>query len=230
MRDIREKWQSGSKRSPWYHSRRTAWLSLQLINSASRSHFFNLLFLILCFHRRAYEVIKLKGYTSWAIGMSVADLVESITKNLHKVHPVSTLVKVRRAAHLTIQPVDYFNQHIVPSSDVLTLPSLWYLHLAGHARSEGRGLPERPLRPGQQRSDGCDPLDPEAWWGEAAGEERWDPVGSPEGAHSVKSPPLNPQLKPHPTPCGRLPTPVLPVVQTGEWKPPEYLTRPSVCS
>lgn len=46
-------------------------------------------------HLRAYEVIKLKGYTSWAIGMSVADLVESITKNLHKVHPVSTLVQVR---------------------------------------------------------------------------------------------------------------------------------------
>ncbi|CDQ75121.1 unnamed protein product [Oncorhynchus mykiss] len=41
----------------------------------------------------AYEVIKLKGYTSWAIGLSVADLVESILKNLHKVHPVSTLVK-----------------------------------------------------------------------------------------------------------------------------------------
>lgn len=46
-------------------------------------------------NHRAYEVIKLKGYTSWAIGMSVADLVESITKNLHKVHPVSTLVQVR---------------------------------------------------------------------------------------------------------------------------------------
>lgn len=45
-------------------------------------------------HCRAYEVIKLKGYTSWAIGMSVADLVESIMKNLHKVHPVSTLVQV----------------------------------------------------------------------------------------------------------------------------------------
>uniref|UniRef100_A0AAQ4QDR7 L-lactate dehydrogenase n=1 Tax=Gasterosteus aculeatus aculeatus TaxID=481459 RepID=A0AAQ4QDR7_GASAC len=39
------------------------------------------------------EVIRLKGYTSWAIGMSVADLVESILKNLHKVHPVSTLVQ-----------------------------------------------------------------------------------------------------------------------------------------
>ncbi|KAG7522739.1 L-lactate dehydrogenase A chain [Solea senegalensis] len=41
----------------------------------------------------AYEVIKLKGYTSWAIGMSVANLVESIVKNMRKVHPVSTLVK-----------------------------------------------------------------------------------------------------------------------------------------
>ncbi|XP_023698053.1 L-lactate dehydrogenase A chain [Paramormyrops kingsleyae] len=41
----------------------------------------------------AYEVIKLKGYTSWAIGLSVADLVESIMKNLRKVHPVSTLVQ-----------------------------------------------------------------------------------------------------------------------------------------
>uniref|UniRef100_A0A7N6BL85 L-lactate dehydrogenase n=1 Tax=Anabas testudineus TaxID=64144 RepID=A0A7N6BL85_ANATE len=36
----------------------------------------------------AYEVIKLKGYTSWAIGMSVADLVESIMKNL-ACHPLS---------------------------------------------------------------------------------------------------------------------------------------------
>lgn len=40
----------------------------------------------------AYEVIKLKGYTSWAIGMSVADLAQTILKNLRKVHPVSTLV------------------------------------------------------------------------------------------------------------------------------------------
>ena len=47
----------------------------------------------------AYEVIKLKGYTSWAIGMSVADLVESILKNMHKVHPVSTLVNVSLHTH-----------------------------------------------------------------------------------------------------------------------------------
>ncbi|XP_043083840.1 L-lactate dehydrogenase B-B chain isoform X2 [Puntigrus tetrazona] len=41
----------------------------------------------------AYEVIRLKGYTNWAIGLSVADLTESIMKNLNRVHPVSTMVK-----------------------------------------------------------------------------------------------------------------------------------------
>nr|KAF6465680.1 lactate dehydrogenase A [Rousettus aegyptiacus] len=41
----------------------------------------------------AYEVIKLKGYTSWAIGLSVADLAESMMKNLRRVHPISTMIK-----------------------------------------------------------------------------------------------------------------------------------------
>ncbi|XP_038285396.1 L-lactate dehydrogenase C chain isoform X1 [Canis lupus familiaris] len=41
----------------------------------------------------AYEIIKLKGYTSWAIGLSVTDLVGSVLKNLRRVHPVSTMVK-----------------------------------------------------------------------------------------------------------------------------------------
>uniref|UniRef100_A0A7M4FM13 L-lactate dehydrogenase n=1 Tax=Crocodylus porosus TaxID=8502 RepID=A0A7M4FM13_CROPO len=41
----------------------------------------------------AYEVIKLKGYTSWAIGLSVADLAETVMKNLRRVHPISTMVK-----------------------------------------------------------------------------------------------------------------------------------------
>lgn len=42
----------------------------------------------------AYEVIKLKGYTSWAIGLSVAALVSSILRNTNNVHAVSTLVNV----------------------------------------------------------------------------------------------------------------------------------------
>lgn len=41
----------------------------------------------------AYEVIKLKGYTNWAIGLSVADLTETLMRNLNRIHPVSTMVQ-----------------------------------------------------------------------------------------------------------------------------------------
>ncbi|XP_061772998.1 L-lactate dehydrogenase C chain-like [Nerophis ophidion] len=41
----------------------------------------------------AYQVIKLKGYTNWAIGLSVADLTESIVRNMNRIHPVSTTVQ-----------------------------------------------------------------------------------------------------------------------------------------
>ncbi|KAG2467056.1 LDHB dehydrogenase, partial [Polypterus senegalus] len=40
-----------------------------------------------------YKIIELRGYTSWAIGLSVADITESLVKNLERVHPVSTMVK-----------------------------------------------------------------------------------------------------------------------------------------
>ncbi|XP_023661553.1 L-lactate dehydrogenase A chain [Paramormyrops kingsleyae] len=86
----------------------------------------------------AYEVIKLKGYTSWAIGMSVADLVETILKNLRKVHPVSTLVQgmygvkdevflsvpcvlgnsgLTDIVHMTLQPEE--EKQLVKSSETL---------------------------------------------------------------------------------------------------------------
>lgn len=45
----------------------------------------------------AYEVIKLKGYTNWAIGLSVADLTESLIRNMNRIHPVSTMVQVKAA-------------------------------------------------------------------------------------------------------------------------------------
>ncbi|CAG9800289.1 unnamed protein product [Chironomus riparius] len=41
----------------------------------------------------AYEVIKLKGYTSWAIGLSCADIASSLLRNTNSVKAVSTLVK-----------------------------------------------------------------------------------------------------------------------------------------
>uniref|UniRef100_T1J5G8 L-lactate dehydrogenase n=1 Tax=Strigamia maritima TaxID=126957 RepID=T1J5G8_STRMM len=41
----------------------------------------------------AYDIIKYKGYTSWAIGVSVAALCLSLMKNLRSVYAVSTCVK-----------------------------------------------------------------------------------------------------------------------------------------
>lgn len=56
------------------------------------------MFLFVCFTSlSAYEVIKLKGYTNWAIGLSVADLTESLIRNMNRIHPVSTMVEVTDA-------------------------------------------------------------------------------------------------------------------------------------
>lgn len=41
----------------------------------------------------AYEVISLKGYTSWAIGYSAASLARSILRDQRRIHPVSVLAK-----------------------------------------------------------------------------------------------------------------------------------------
>ena len=40
-----------------------------------------------------FEVIKLRGNISWAIGLSVADLAENIMKNLKQVHSISIMIK-----------------------------------------------------------------------------------------------------------------------------------------
>ncbi|CAH0547728.1 unnamed protein product [Brassicogethes aeneus] len=41
----------------------------------------------------AYEVIRLKGYTNWAVGLSVSSLCQSVLKNTNNVHAVSTSLK-----------------------------------------------------------------------------------------------------------------------------------------
>nr|XP_049693286.1 L-lactate dehydrogenase isoform X1 [Helicoverpa armigera] len=41
----------------------------------------------------AYEVIKLKGYTSWAIGLSLTQLIKAILTNATSVHAVTTCVQ-----------------------------------------------------------------------------------------------------------------------------------------
>lgn len=50
----------------------------------------------------AYEIIKLKGYTSWAIGLSVASLVSSIMKNTRSCYAVSVAVKVGQCVCLCV--------------------------------------------------------------------------------------------------------------------------------
>ena len=44
----------------------------------------------------AYEIIRLKGYTSWAIGLSVSILTKAILKNSRSVYAVSTFCEVPR--------------------------------------------------------------------------------------------------------------------------------------
>ncbi|XP_050683876.1 L-lactate dehydrogenase isoform X1 [Leptidea sinapis] len=43
--------------------------------------------------KSAYEVIRLKGYTSWAIGLSLSQLSRAILTNANTVHAVSTCLK-----------------------------------------------------------------------------------------------------------------------------------------
>lgn len=42
----------------------------------------------------AYEIISLKGYTSWAIGLSVASIVHAIMHNSRNIFALSTNVNV----------------------------------------------------------------------------------------------------------------------------------------
>lgn len=64
------------------------------------------------FHRgvvsSAYEVIKLKGYTLWAIGYSVAGLVKSLLRDQRRIHLVSVLAKgfygIEEDVYLSLPP------------------------------------------------------------------------------------------------------------------------------
>lgn len=51
----------------------------------------------------AYEIIKLKGYTSWAIGLSVAKLVDALISDSKGIFAVSTHVKVSNIKRYTFE-------------------------------------------------------------------------------------------------------------------------------
>lgn len=44
--------------------------------------------------RAAYDVIKLKGHTSWGIALCTASIVQSILQDINNVEAVSTCIKV----------------------------------------------------------------------------------------------------------------------------------------
>lgn len=50
----------------------------------------------------AYEIIKLKGYTSWAIGLSVAQLTKSLLRNTGNVHAVTVNAKGQHGVEVPV--------------------------------------------------------------------------------------------------------------------------------
>jgi len=52
----------------------------------------------------AYEIIKLKGYTSWAIGIMVSTLCNAILKNQRLIYALSTFAKVSCAVLTVYSP------------------------------------------------------------------------------------------------------------------------------
>ncbi|XP_013367295.1 PREDICTED: ubiquitin-conjugating enzyme E2 variant 3 isoform X3 [Chinchilla lanigera] len=59
------------------------WGGQEVVNHSSQAQ--------LC--TRAMELLRVKGQRSWSVGLSVADLVDSVVNNKKKVHSVSTLAK-----------------------------------------------------------------------------------------------------------------------------------------
>lgn len=57
--------------------------------------------------RAAYDVKKLKGYTSWAVALCTASIVESVLQNTDNVEAVSTHIKVRFLEKMIVQKVTY---------------------------------------------------------------------------------------------------------------------------
>lgn len=66
------------------------------------------LILTLQFLLSAYEIIRLKGYTSWAIGLCCANLCEALLSDRNVVIPVTTNVSVNSSHFTTWFLTEYF--------------------------------------------------------------------------------------------------------------------------
>lgn len=88
----------------------------------------------------AYEIIKLKGYTSWSIGLSCADIVSAIFRNSHEIKPISTLVKgmygIDKEVFLSLPCVLNANGVATIINLTLTDQELKTLHSTAHLMDE----------------------------------------------------------------------------------------------
>ncbi|CAO1321349.1 unnamed protein product [Diamesa serratosioi] len=88
----------------------------------------------------ANEIIKLKGYTSWSIGLSCADVVSAIFRNSHEIKPISTLVKgmygIDKEVFLSLPCVLNANGVATIINLSLTDVELKVLHSAAHLLDE----------------------------------------------------------------------------------------------
>ena len=88
----------------------------------------------------AYEIIRLKGYTSWSIGLSCADVVSAIFRNSHEIKPISTLVKgmygIDKEVFLSLPCILNANGIATIINLNLTDDELKILHSAAHLLDE----------------------------------------------------------------------------------------------
>lgn len=74
------------------------------------------------------ELLRLKGQRSWSVGLSVADLVDTIVNNKKKVHCVSTLAKVTYF-HSRVLDFDVFDINHIISRTAVSAPAALGLEL-----------------------------------------------------------------------------------------------------
>lgn len=61
------------------------------------------MFIILICACRAFEIMKNRGQRSWSVGLSIADITNSVLTDKRKVHSVSTLAQVATLSGLLLK-------------------------------------------------------------------------------------------------------------------------------
>ena len=67
----------------------------------------------------AYEIINLKGYTSWAIGLSVASICQSILRNENRIYALSTCINDwNTSVCFFFEKIHFFNINFISTKKI----------------------------------------------------------------------------------------------------------------